>query len=295
MSTAPLITTPYLPPARPLLISGEGGLPKLLLRARDGAGAEVYLHGGQVTSWRPAGDGEERLFLSSTAQFREGGAIRGGVPVIFPQFGEGRLPRHGFARGMEWGLLAARETEAGAATVTLQLTDGAESWAQWRHRFSLELTVTVQGQTLELRLRVANEGRKAFRFSGALHGYLRLRELAEASLLGLQGCAYRDAGGAAGDSIEQAERLCLSGALDRVYRGAPAQLRLQEANRGLDLLSNGFPDLVVWNPGPVGAAYLADLEPGGDRRMLCVEPAVVAEPVLLQPGESWTGSQRLIA
>ena len=65
----------------------------------------VYLHGAHVTSWKPARDHDERLFLSERSEFRAGTAIRGGIPVIFPQFAaEGPLPRHGFARTSEWTL-----------------------------------------------------------------------------------------------------------------------------------------------------------------------------------------------
>ena len=67
-------------------VPGRGGLEKVVLRSRDGALAEVYLHGAHVTSWRPAGTREERLFLSERSEFRGGAAIRGGIPVIFPQF-----------------------------------------------------------------------------------------------------------------------------------------------------------------------------------------------------------------
>jgi glucose-6-phosphate 1-epimerase len=36
--------------------------------------------------------------MSKKAQYGQGKAIRGGVPVIFPQFGPGKIQNHGFAR-----------------------------------------------------------------------------------------------------------------------------------------------------------------------------------------------------
>lgn len=47
---------------------------------------------------------------SSKAFFKPGKAIRGGVPVVFPQFGPGALPQHGFARNnlVRAGACAAR-------------------------------------------------------------------------------------------------------------------------------------------------------------------------------------------
>jgi glucose-6-phosphate 1-epimerase len=68
-----------------LLIPGVNDLPKVILAGFDGSRAEVYLHGAHVTSWIPAGD-QERIYLSRASKFRGGAPIRGGVPVVFPQF-----------------------------------------------------------------------------------------------------------------------------------------------------------------------------------------------------------------
>jgi glucose-6-phosphate 1-epimerase len=53
--------------------------------------------------------------------------------------------------------------------------------------------------------------------------------------------------------------------------------------------------VVVWNPGAALAAGMSDLEPEGWRRMLCVEAAAVARPVVVAPGARWEGRQRLEA
>ncbi len=87
------------------LIPGVNGLPKVVVPNPDSTQAEVYLHGAHVTSWIPAGD-EEQLYLSTASEFRDGAAIRGGVPVVFPQFSTwGPLPKHGFARDQAWKLV----------------------------------------------------------------------------------------------------------------------------------------------------------------------------------------------
>ena len=81
------------------------GQPALKIQSPDGAQATVLLHGGHLVSWKPAG-GEEQLYLSPTAVAGQGQAIRGGVPVIFPQFEQRgpdvSLPRHGLARTRTW-------------------------------------------------------------------------------------------------------------------------------------------------------------------------------------------------
>ena len=104
-------------------VAGIDGLPKLVLVAADGARAEIYLHGAHVTSWVPAGARDDRLFLSATSRFGEGEAIRGGVPVCFPQFADqGALAPHGFVRTTAWTLVRAERQATGAAQATLRIS-----------------------------------------------------------------------------------------------------------------------------------------------------------------------------
>ena len=51
--------------------------------------------------------------------------------------------------------------------------------------------------------------------------------------------------------------------------------------------------MVVWNPGPVRAAALADLPDADWLQMLCVEAAQVFDPVSIPAGGQWVGWQRL--
>jgi len=46
---------------------GNGGLPRVQVNGSFGEG-EVYIHGAQVTSWKPAGDNEV-LFVSTKSRF----------------------------------------------------------------------------------------------------------------------------------------------------------------------------------------------------------------------------------
>ncbi|HET7458609.1 MAG TPA: D-hexose-6-phosphate mutarotase [Gemmatimonadaceae bacterium] len=275
---------------------GAGGLPKVVLRAADGARAELYLHGAHVTSWVPAGGGDERLFLSAAAEFRDGAAIRGGVPVIFPQFaGMGPLPKHGFARTTAWSLAGVADDGA-TASATLRLGDTAATRALWPHAFAAELTVTVGGPSLVVRLAVANMGRDdAFDFTAALHTYLRVADASRAALRGLGGARYRDSAAGGVERVQEEPELHVRGEVDRIYLGAPASLELAEPGRVTHIASSGFPDVVVWNPGPTKGAALGDMEPDGASRMLCVEAAAVGAPVRLATARRWEGTQTLTA
>ncbi len=273
---------------------GAGGLAKLVLIAADGARAELYLYGAQVTSWVPAGDSADRLFLSSSAQFSPGAAIRGGVPVSFPQFAaQGPLPNHGFARVSDWDLVRAEQLAGGAARAVVRLADSAATRATWPHPFTAEVTVTVIGRTLEIGLAVANTGATRFAFTAALHTYLRVGHVRETLVYGLRNASYRDKVLDRDGLIETAPALPIDRPIDRIYYAAPDGLMVRESGRTTSIRASGFPDTVVWNPGPAAAMY--DLEPGGYARMLCVEAAVARAPAALDPGAQWRGAQALTA
>jgi len=187
---------------------GTNGMPCLHLTAPDGATAVIYADGAHVTSWRPAGGtswrpagGAEQLFLSPNSEFTPGRAIRGGVPLVFPQFsGEGPLPKHGFARNRMWQLEQAgvMGDQAGAL---FSLTDDAESRALWPSRFRATCQVVIGGDTLTVTLGVSNTDVGPFGFTAALHTYFAVTDCRQTEVHGLQDLAYRDA--ALGDAATQ--------------------------------------------------------------------------------------------
>ncbi len=273
-------------------------LPTVELQSRDGARATVAPHGAHVLAWRPAGSHDDHLFLSAASAFRPGTAIRGGVPVIFPQFADrGPLPKHGFARTLPWTIVSqAGSTDDGRVRVRFGLADGPETRALWPHAFAAELTVTVGAATLEVALGVENRGPAPFAFTGALHSYLRAVDAAGAAVHGLRGVRYLDSTDGGRERVDEGEVVAIRGEVDRIYLDAPARLTLREGDRAvLAIESAGFRDAVVWNPGAEKGAALADLEPGGATRFVCVEAATVAVPVELAPGEHWAGTQTLTA
>ena len=275
--------------------TGAGGLRTVTLRSDDGAVAEVYLHGAHVTAWCPASDGEPRLFLSGASGFADGVAIRGGIPVIFPQFAlQGPLPRHGFARTRPWTLSSLDEVDGGAAVATFVQDDDAETRAAWPHEFVLTLAVRVGGPELRVALSVENAGKSTFSFAAALHTYLRVRDIAAAELVGLHGTGYR-VSGHTGMTFDAEEALRFTAEIDRVYSKAADRLLLRDTDRAMRIEKRNFPDVVVWNPGAAASAAMADMEPDGYRRMLCVEAAAVTTPVILDPIRRWVGTQSLIA
>ncbi|WP_028104635.1 D-hexose-6-phosphate mutarotase [Pseudoduganella violaceinigra] len=229
----------------------------------EGAEATISLFGAHLMSWKTA-DGKERLFLSQRSALDGSAAIRGGIPVIFPQFAtRGDGPRHGFARTATWRIAG----QAGDwAEFALAQTDLQRNRVpSWPHPFELRLRFALRGNALDMRYTVRNPGQQDFSWAGALHTYFALAAFDQATLDGMP----------------------FGGALDDI-RPATAPLRLDTGAGMLQLEQQGFTEWVVWNPGAQGAAASADMADGDYRRFVCIEPARVDQQVL-PAGAEWTG------
>lgn len=282
--------------ATPVPLPSAGGLPGVVLESADGARAEVTLHGGQVLTWIPAGERENRLYVSSRSAFVADKPIRGGIPVSFPQFADqGPLPGHGFARVSAWSLVRSERADSGAASALLRLADSPESLQVWPYPFLVELGVTVTGRELQVALKVVNPGTTQLAFTGALHTYLRVADTAEVAVRGLQSARYRDKVLGQDKVTESAPELRVDRALDRIYQVVPDQIEVREPTGRTLVHATGFSDTVIWNPGAEGNDRLPDLEAEGWRRFVCVEAAVARAPVVVAPNARWQGSQRLVA
>lgn len=287
-------------------------LPQVRLSLPAGDEVSVALHGAHVLSWKTA-EGRERLYLSPQALLDGKSPIRGGVPVCFPQFNQrvlgGRaLPKHGFARVLPWAVRGQSGT-AQLAQLRLALQDDAVTRAQWPHAFEALLDITLTPQALRIEFSVTNTDAVAWPFALALHSYLRVDDITQASLDGLGGQPYWDAVTHLHEpghrQVQGPQALRFAAETDRVYAASPAPLTLSQQalpadDRALEPMmrisqSRGFSETVVWNPGAVLSASLADMPDDGFRHMLCVEAATIDTPVQLPPGQTWTASQTLMA
>lgn len=275
--------------AEPVAVAGQ---PCIRLRHACGDTALVALHGAQLLSWTAGGD--ERLYLSPGAVFDGASAIRGGVPVCFPQFNQrGPLPKHGFARHLAWqpGGGAAVE-EDGCLRLSLSLADGARSRRWWPEVFAARMVFTLGPGSLRIELQAHNPGASAWAFTGALHTYFRVDDIGTAVVEGLGGCVRWDAVRDVRDT--QPGRLRFEGEYDSVFAAPPSPLVLRDGTRALEITQSAtLGNVVVWNPGPALCARLADMPDEGFRHMLCVEAAHIDAPVPMAPGARWSGWQQL--
>lgn len=119
------------------------------------ASADILLFGATVLSATVA-DGRQLLFLSRASALDGSAAVRGGIPVVFPLFGEiadvpadavGRADveqagRHGFARTQTWTLERSDDSAHGAS-VTLVLDSQKRDDVLVRYPFPCLLRYTM--------------------------------------------------------------------------------------------------------------------------------------------------------
>ncbi|XP_028556747.1 putative glucose-6-phosphate 1-epimerase isoform X2 [Dendrobium catenatum] len=234
------------------------GIEQVVLRVPRGASAKVSLHGGQVISWKNE-RGEELLFTSSKAIFKPPKAMRGGIPICFPQFGNcGSLEQHGFARNKVWSIdddpptLHSNDSN-GKVFVDLLLKPMEDDLKCWPH-----CEVRVEGlETLDY----------------------------------LDNLCQRER------FTEQGDAITFESEVDRIYLGTPNVVAVldHEKKRTFVIRKEGLPDMVVWNPWEKKSKSMLDLGDDEYKQMLCVDAAAIERPITLKTGEEWTGRLEISA
>ncbi len=256
-----------------------GGLVRLKV-ATPLATAEVYLHGGHITKFQPAG-GPPVLFLSKKSLFNSAKAIRGGVPVIFPWFGgkagQPELPAHGFSRTMEWDVESLALTPSGEVALVLRITSTDATRALWPHDFILRHCITI-GSSLEMILEAENTSPAPFTYEDALHTYFTVADVLEVSVGGLPSVDYIDKVDGGKRKQQGTEPIRIEGETDRLYLNTTSTCTVDDPSLGRRIVveKSGSHSTVVWNPWAGKGMSLTDL---GEEwpRMICIETVNAAE------------------
>lgn len=241
--------------------------------------AKISTYAGQVLSFQPHGEKEDLLFLSDKAVFQDGKAIRGGIPVCWPWFGDDRsglgLPSHGFARNQPWQVVGSKSLSDGCTSVTLLLTDTDESRSVWPHQFELYLEVIV-GKELTVNLTSKNTGNKPFTITQALHCYFNISDVSQVEILDLAGKNYLDKLDNFSQKVQQGE-VIVDKELDRIYQDVPTKIQLEdlEFKRKVTISSwsEGKHNTVIWNPWEQAIVNIGDLDNDQYRKFVCIETA----------------------
>lgn len=273
-------------------VIGKGGLPMMCLWHSSGYSVVVSEYGAHIVSWMTP-DERELLFLSDAAVFEEGKAIRGGIPIVFPQFSkQGPLPAHGVARTKRWKVVREQVSDNDAVSVTLRLNSDRQTETVWPHQFTLEFEIVLTDVLLTT-LRVHNTGETPFSFTSALHTYFRTSDVSRVSIQGLSGAMFLDFLKNRESSVETRGEISIHEPIDRVYVNSPETVAIASGSDGVRYLvtKDGFADSVVWNPWIEGARTIADLRPEDYQQMVCVESGNVDAAITLAPGATHSAGQ----
>ncbi|KAJ2548178.1 ATP-dependent RNA helicase dbp7 [Coemansia sp. RSA 1933] len=263
--------------------NASGELERIVLSGPKGASAEIYMYGATVTSWKSLG--KERLFVSTQAKLDGSKPVRGGIPLVFPQFGPGDLPQHGFARTSTW-TLAQAEVHGEGVYACLELRDSAETRAsRWPYKFLIQYTVDLTASKLSTIMKFENVDVRPFDFTALMHTYFRVPSIADTAVVGLKGVEYADKIKGTEGEMEARESVSINANEDRVYRDVPGVVSVGYGGERILVRRFNFKDIVLWNPWAQKAAEMSDFADSEYNEMICVEAGTVASKVSLCPGQ----------
>lgn len=253
--------------------------------------ATVSKYGGQLISWKPLEAKETVIWLSDKAQFSEGKAIRGGVPVCWPWFGiKDGCPSHGLVRTKVWQHVVT-ENRGDVSFVKLQYSSDDRTMTIWPFPFLLEIEFYI-GIELHIVLNTYNTGGKTFYITEALHTYFHVSHIKDVIVQGFEGVGYLDKTNDF-QLVKQKGNILISEETDRIYLNpGPATIIDNGWKRNIHIRNSGNEHTVLWNPGIEKSNTMADMSTRGYTKMLCLE-AANTNKLAVAPGEKHTLTQEI--
>lgn len=271
----------------------------------DGSQVTVYLQGAHVTSWCTR-DGEEHLYTSPKALYADGKAIRGGVPLIFPQFSDlGPLPvSHGFLRVSHGWRLASCGYDGAkrVAVLSYDMACGDDVKGFEGARATLLYTIGFTASVLSLSMSVKNvHPTNALTFGFAFHSYFGVHDITKARLSGFDEAEWLDdlqdrkkcAPQAIHDIHEEVDRIYLNQDQHAVSVTTASSTAAGGAPKTLTIVGSNLTEAVLWNPWVDKTRGMSDMPEDGYRRFVCVEHGRIIEKPTIQPGGEFTGTQTI--
>jgi len=148
------------------------------------ASAKIALHGAHVIEYIPTGE-KPVIFTSPDAVYKEGKAIRGGIPVCWPWFNahptDSSKPAHGFARNAFWELFRSSNDDKCTTLIFTYSKDDLHA----------ELHIEVADE-LSVSLKTTNTGDTTETVGGALHSYFTISSIDDITIAGLENTPFHD-------------------------------------------------------------------------------------------------------
>ena len=266
--------------------------------ATAAAEAAIYVQGAHLTQWTPTGR-QPVIYLSPRSNVAPGKAIRGGIPVLFPWFGNGwdnqRKPMHGFARTSEWTVESTHLDPAGDVHATLSLGPNEQSRLIAFPEFRAAIQFRI-GRELDITLEITNHSADPFTFEEGLHNYFAVGDITQVATEGLEGTTYVDKRDNLLRKVQRERLLRYTRDVDQVHVETAAPLTVHDAawRREIHLHKEGSKTTVTWNPWSTLTADLPDLPPDGWRNFVCVETVNAGDNrITLAPGHTHRMDSRI--
>ncbi|RLA17289.1 MAG: D-hexose-6-phosphate mutarotase [Gammaproteobacteria bacterium] len=269
-------------------VEGKGGLPFMQVNNTK-ASALISIYAGQVLSFRPANEAEDFMFISESAYFTEGKAIKGGIPICWPWFGaapemkngaDNKKPDHGFVRNSYWSVATAKVLANGDTKIILEFEDTDKTREIWPYSFYLALEIMIS-DSLTIELLTRNTGKQAFTITEALHTYFNVGDATRVEVLGLEHTEYLDK---KADFVKvcQVGAITLTEETDHIHTDIKHGLVLNDPafKRKIKISSSGNKNVVVWNPWAKGSADMKDLDKDDYKHFICLEIANAASDIV---------------
>lgn len=260
----------------------------------------VAQQGAHIISYQIDGD-QPLIWSNPGAVFKHGKAIRGGMPVCWPWFGNfQRNPlsvqdmrhssepanAHGEVRAIDWELMGLGED--GDALIIEFIQPKAEGHLPgWPHAVGVKLQIRMDA-ALNVSLISFNAGPEEVSLSQALHSYFAVSDVQQISIQGFDGVSYLNTLESWEKSEMQAGDITFTGETDRIYQDTPDLISIvdPEWKRRIQIQSLGSKSSVVWNPWIDKTKTFSDMHADGWKSMVCVETAnVLADIVTLKPND----------
>jgi glucose-6-phosphate 1-epimerase len=257
----------------------------------------VAQQGAHIVSYQLAGQ-QPLIWSNAQAAFKKGKAIRGGMPICWPWFGNlQRNPEsvqamrvsdepakaHGEVRAIDWELMGMAEDDD--ALIVDFIQPKAEGKLQgWPHNVGLKLSIRLD-EALNVSLVSYNSGTETVSFSQALHTYFAVSDVREISIKGLDGLRYIETL-ENWEERKQSGDLQFAGETDRIYLDTPDMLSIVDPQwqRKIHICTNGSKSAIVWNPWTEKTKSFNDMAADGWQGMVCVETANVLDDIVtLEP------------
>ena len=275
--------------------AGKAGMTKLEMRFNE-AKLELYLQGAHITRYQPDA-GVDVLWMSDSAVYQPGKALRGGIPLCWPWFGADiknpDRPQHGYARTSDFSVVSTLANER-ATSIVLTLNPAQAPYPDWRNRVGLEFEIRLS-HALWMEMRSHNLSDSALTLSNALHSYFSISSRSQVAIPAVTRLTYLD-------KLQnylpqqQSSAITINSEVDRVYQTPPETIDLLDPGKGIQTSINswGNNNMVIWNPGEQKAQAMTDFDDDGFEQMICIEPAnALKQSITLHAGECHRLGQRI--